>query len=191
MRTMKTFLSNRSGVALIEFAIVLPVLLLMLVGMVEATRFAIINQKLDKVANSMSDFVTQGYTIGTSNLNSFAQAVTPIMSPFSFTGTVIFSSVVNYSIATPPCAANIPCISWQYKVLGGDASRLGNVGSAAATIGGYNVISGQNIIVTEVFMQYTPLLSATSNLMKAFNAQTLYKVAVYKPRQGTMTTLGQ
>jgi len=72
--------------------------------------------------------------------------------------------------------------------MGTDASKIGTVGGAATVPGGYAVIPGQNVIIAEAFYYYTPLLGAT-NIVSAFTAQTLYKSAVYKPRQGMLTTL--
>jgi len=192
MQSWRFLKTCNSGVALLEFAIALPIMLTMLIGMIEATRFTIINQKLDKVANAMADFVTQSITIGVGNLDAFAQAVAPIMQPFAFSGTIVFTSVASFAGPTPPCAvANTPCITWQHKELGNSASQVGtNVGGSAVIPNGYTMSAGGNIIIAEAFMTYTPLLNATSTLISAFNAQTLYKVAVYKPRQGSLTTLG-
>lgn len=186
----KRFLHTcESGVALVEFAFVLPLLILMLVGMLEITYYALVNQKLDKVANSMADFVTQGTTVSVGDLNTFGQAVPQIMRPFSFSGTVVFSSVANFTSRNGPCRRNRSCVRWQQAILGTDASRIGNVGAIANLPSGYTVLSGQNVIVAEAYLQYSPLLTASSNFIPAFVPQTLYKIAVFKPRQGTLTTL--
>jgi len=179
-----------SGVALIEFALVLPILILMLVGMLELTYYSLINQKLDKIANSMADFVTQGSTVSVTDLNTFGQAVPQIMRPYTFTGTIVFSSVANFAVPTAPCLiTNTSCISWQRAILGGSSSQIGSVGGGATLPAGYTVSSGQNVIVAEAYLQYTPILSASSNFIAAFTPQTLYKIAIYKPRQGTLTVL--
>jgi Flp pilus assembly protein TadG len=191
MRHLYHFLKScNTGVALIEFAIALPVLLIMLVGMSELAYFTLVNQKLDKLASAMADFATQGTTISVGNINSFGQAVPHIMRPYTFSGTVVFSSVANFASPTPPCAtANVSCITWQRAILGTSTSRIGTTPGQATLPGGYTVISGQNIIVSEVFYDYTPLLSTSSNFISAFTAQTLYKLAISKPRQGSLTTL--
>ncbi len=184
--------SNTSGVALIEFAIVLPLLLIMLTGLIEITYYILVNQKLDKVANSMADFATQGNTIGVTDLNNFAVAVPKIMQPYNFTGTVVFTSVANYaSSPVAPCSAtNTPCITWQHKVLGTDNSLIGSPGGQPTLPANYPVIAGQNIIVAEAYQHYQPLLASSVNILPAFTPQTLYKIAILKPRQGMLTTLG-
>jgi hypothetical protein len=189
-RLMHFLRASETGVALIEFAVTLPVLLVMLVGMIELTYVTLVNQKLDKVAGSMSDFATQGRTISVSDINAFALAVPQIMRPFTFSGTVVFSSVANFRNPSPPClTTNVPCIAWQRAILGGDGSRIGGAGGIATLPDNYPVLTGQNVIVAEVFHNYTPLLGTSASFIAAFSAQQFYKVAISKPRQGTLTTL--
>lgn len=191
LRHFQRFLTScNTGVALIEFAISLPLLLILVIGLIEMTYFTLVNQKLDKLASSMADFATQGQTISVANINAFGLAVPQIMKPFSFNGTVVFSSVANFTTPTAPCLiTNVSCISWQRAILGSDASRIGGTGGIATIPGGYTVLSAQNIIVAEIIHSYTPLLSISGNFISAFTAQTLYKTAISKPRQGTLTTL--
>jgi hypothetical protein len=161
--------------------------------MLEATNYVIYNQKIDKIANSMADFVTQGTTVSRNELDNFAAVASrDIMQPYTFRGTIVFSSVASYASLTPPCAVKTNCLNWQYRALGGlgDNSRIGSNTNGTATLpGAYTVTAGQNVIVAEVFDHYQPLLSVSANFLSAFNAQTIYKIAVFKPRLGTLTTL--
>ena len=185
---------GNAGVAMIEFAIVLPLLLIMLIGLIELTNYILLNQKLDKLASSMADFTTQGTTVSPATLNGFGLAVPQIMKPYTFHGTVIFSSVANVTgltLPVPVCpVVRVPCISWQYKILGGDASHIGTARGPATLPNSYPVQPNQNVIVAEAFLQYTPILSSSSNFLPFFRPQTLYKVSVFKPRQGLLTVLG-
>lgn len=185
------FIKNNEGVALIEFAIALPMLLILFIGMVELGNFIIQHQKVDKVASSMADFVAQGSTVSITNLNDFGLAVPQIMRPFGFTGTVIFSSASRRpsNSGVPGCNISAPCIDWQHRILGSDTSNIGSTGTIPILPGNYPVINNQNIIIAEVFLHYTPILSVSSNIIPAFTATTIYKSAIYKPRQGTLTTL--
>ncbi len=185
---------GNAGVAMIEFAIILPLLLIMLVGLVELTNFILLNQKLDKLASSMADFTTQGTTVSPATLNGFGLAVPQIMKPYTFNGTVIFSSVASVTVLTlpiPVCPViNVPCISWQYKILGSDASHIGIAHGPATLPSNYPVQPNQNVIVAEAFLQYSPILSSSGNFLPFFKPQTLYKISVFKPRQGLLTVLG-
>ena len=186
-----SFLHKNNGVALIEFAVVLPFLLTMLLGMIELANYTLYQQKIDKVASSMADFVSQGNTVTTTDLNGFGLAIPYIMKPFNFDGTVIFSSASSTVKKDGRCRSRVACVNWQYKILGSDASRIGSTGSIPKLPGSYTIPSNQNIIIAEAFLHYRPILSTSSNFIAAFKPQTLYKVAITKPRQGTLTTLGK
>ncbi|MDE3060591.1 MAG: pilus assembly protein [Pseudomonadota bacterium] len=170
-----------SGVALIEFALALPLLLLLLAGAVEFGRFALMHQKLDKAASAMADFAAGSQGVSAADLDGFAQSAPQIVSPFPFSGTVIFSSVA--SPGTPNS------ILWQHGALGGSASRIGSSGGTATFLSGYVVPDGEDVIAAEVFMDYAPLLPVTTTLIPSLSAQTLYKIAICKPRQGMLTAL--
>jgi hypothetical protein len=190
MMEKRRLLRSQSGVALIEFAFVLPLLILILLGTIELARYAIIHQKLDKTANAMADFVTQRTTVSVPVLDGFADAVPQIMEPYAFTGSLIFTSVAFFSSPLPPCTgANVSCITWQHTAMGGASSQIGSPGGNATLPGGYEVLQGQNAIAAELFYNYTPILAATSVFIPALADHQIYKVAVYKPRQGTLTTL--
>lgn len=190
--THAPFLKQNNGVALIEFAIALPFLLLMLIGMLETANYTLQNQKLDKVANSMADFATQGNTISNADMNTFGLAVPQIMRPYNFDGTVIFTAVsrsIDNKVAGR-CNTTTPCINWQYRILGTDISRIGSSGSTAILPNNYTIPDGQNILVAEAFLHYQPILAVSANILPIFKPETLYKAAVFKPRQGTLRKLG-
>lgn len=180
-----TFLRRADGVALVEFSVILPFLLILLAGMLELANYTLQHQKIDKVANSMADFVTQGRSVSTTDLNNFGIAVPQIMRPFSFSGTVIFSSASRSTGGG--CSAG--CINWQHRILGSDGSRIGSAGGTPALPGGYVIPAGQDVIIAEAFLHYTPLLNISGSLIPAFTPQVIYKVAMFKPRQGALTVL--
>lgn len=74
---------NEYGVAAIEFALVLPILLLLLIGSVELTRFVLVNQKVEKVASQIADYVSQ-VEDPTNNLTAagLRNSFDTLMSPF-------------------------------------------------------------------------------------------------------------
>lgn len=174
-----------TGVAVIEFAFLLPIFIVLLIGTVELARFALVNQKLDKTATTMADFLTQRSVARFSEMDGFANSAVQIVRPFTFdNGSVIFSAVTFRDTGTPPCAGiNVSCISWQYRPTGTGNSRLGAIGGNAAFPGGYSVLPGQLAIVAEVTMDYSPMLSITGTIVPALSPQTIYKIAIFKPRQ--------
>lgn len=181
---------NNSGNALIEFGITIPILVIMLIGTIETGRYFIIIQKLDKIANSMADFTTQGTVVTRADLDAYSDAIPEIMKPFTFDGTVIFSSVAYFDLPTGACTGQkVDCITWQYTKLGNAGSKVGAPGGNATIPGGYNVGEGENLISAEISYNYTPLLAGSASIIPAFSPHILYKAAFFKPRQGTLVSL--
>lgn len=187
IRSAKQFLRAQEGLAYLEFAISLPFLLALLLGSVEVTRYILIAQKVEKTAISISDVVAQSETIGTTELNSIIPAAAQIMNPYTFTtnGYVIISSVTQTGT---PSVSNPPKVKWQYK--GGGTwvqpSQVGSLGATATLPTGFSLADKDNVIITEVFYNYAPLIVGN----KVISGGSIYKVGVFKPRLGDLSALG-
>jgi Flp pilus assembly pilin Flp len=59
MRTLKQFLKHDGGIAMMEFALLLPFLLMLLIGTLEVGRMLYAQQKVEKVAYVIADVVTR------------------------------------------------------------------------------------------------------------------------------------
>ena len=53
------FLRDRRGVAAIEFALILPILVLLCLGCFEVPRYVLIWQRIERAASGVSDLVAQ------------------------------------------------------------------------------------------------------------------------------------
>lgn len=89
------FFRNDDGLAAIEFAIILPVMLLLSLGAIELTDALAARRKVTLASSALSDLIAQQREIdGTYADNAFA-AVTMVMEPFSSEGlTSVVSSIV-------------------------------------------------------------------------------------------------
>ncbi len=177
-----TFKCDEKGLANLEFALVLPLLMILFMGSVELARYILVTQKTEKAAVTMSDLVAQAEDVGTSDLDILVQAVSQVMQPFSFAsdGYVIVSSVSRVGSASP-------AINWQYT--GGGtwthSSQVGSQGGEATLPTGFTLDPNEGIIIAEVYFRYTPMIAG--GILPVSN---LYKVGVFKPRLGELTTLG-
>ncbi len=172
------------AIAAIEFALVLPLLLIFFLGTLEVARFALIHIKLDKTAHAMADFLTQGNVVRFSDMDSFASSATQIMEPYDFNGSIIFTAATHRDVGIPPCTgSDVTCISWQYRPIGGNISRVGSPGGHAVFPGGYLVQPDQIAIAAEAFYNFAPLMSYTGQIVPELAPHTMYKISVYKPRQ--------
>lgn len=83
MKTSKTFYFNQKGSAIIEFAFVLPVLLIMLVGAIEIANYVYAHQKAQTAAENISNIINLQDNVSTTQLRSIASMLPRIVRPFS------------------------------------------------------------------------------------------------------------
>lgn len=75
------FSRNAHGAALIEFALALPVLLLLFYAAVELTRYLLFREKLESAAVQVIDIVNQESDVTASQLDSLFSAIPVMMQP--------------------------------------------------------------------------------------------------------------
>lgn len=186
LRRVIQFHKNQDGLAYLEFAIIAPFLITMFLGGVEITRYILITQKVEKVSFTISDVVAQGSTVSNTQLNNIIVATQQIMLPYSFgaEGYVIITSVKQTGAYT---VSNPPRVNWQYK--GGGTwtqnSQIGSPGTAATIPNNMTLFDKDNIIITEVFYNFRPLIPING----VIGTSQLYKVGLFKPRFGDLSTL--
>lgn len=184
MRSLKKLFKAQAGIAYVEFAITLPFLVMLFLGAVEITRYIIIIQKVEKVSVTISDLVAQSSTTTNADLAIIVQAASQVMRPFTFNSNayVIISSVTK-------TGTNTPKVNWQYTGGGTwtQASGVGTTNNNATLPTGFTMVDKDNIIITEVYYNYTPLMGSV--LHNVIGGGTLYKQAVFKPRLGDLTTI--
>ncbi len=176
----KLFYANH-GLAAMEFAVALPLLITLAFGTTEVTRYVLISQKLERVSITLSDLVTQSSSITTAQLNQIIPAAGQILLPYSFAndGYAIISSVKKTGTSNP-------VITWQYNSTGtAQTSRIGVNGGVATLPTGFTMVAGDAVIITEVFYNYKPILSGT-----IYSNSTMYRYSIFKPRLGDLTVLG-
>lgn len=184
---------SERGSVIAEFAAAMPVLVLLLLAGVEVSRYALLNQKLDRLATTMGDLVAQAETLSSAELNNLFFATPHVAWPFDITGrgVVIITSVgvqpppPGSPTGTPPSP---PTINWQRK--GGGtlltaASQIGtSAGSTASLPTGLQVRVNETVIAAEVYFEFSPMF-----LSVIVPPKRLYHRAFFRPRLGSLTTL--
>lgn len=77
--------ADRRGVAATEFAVILPVMLLMFLATVEVTSGIAVDRKVTLVARTLSDLVSQATTVSDNDLKNVFAASYGVMTPYSAT----------------------------------------------------------------------------------------------------------
>ncbi|NDE90431.1 MAG: pilus assembly protein [Alphaproteobacteria bacterium] len=183
MNNFTHFLKDTRGVAAIELAIVLPLLMTLFLGVVEISNFVLVNQRTEKMAYTISDVVSQGETITTAELDNILAATSEIMKPFPFNtlGHVIITAVHRNVNDTPK-------VAWQYEgggTLHDTHSHFGGPGFGSPLPQGFILNERETVIITEIYYNHENLVTTMFN---GSNPQ-LYKFAFYKPRLGALDVI--
>ena len=73
---------ERSGVAAVEFALLLPLMLALYLGGIEIGEALTINRKVTHVTSSLSDLVTQSKTISNNDIKNILDAAASVLTPY-------------------------------------------------------------------------------------------------------------
>jgi len=172
--------ANNDGVAGIEMGIITPVLLLLLCGGGEIGLYARSHFRASQMASTVADAISRYEAVTSADITSIFSVSSEVMGTEDFkeNGYVILSSVSRTGGATPK-------VAWQCK--GGVHARTSKIGAVTkdATLpGGLVLDATDDVIIAEVFYQYTPLFA---NVLPDLDEQ-LYKTAVFRPRLGSLTS---
>lgn len=80
---LRRFVNERHGVAAVEFALILPVMVLMYVGTVELTNAISVNRKVVATASTVGDLTAQASNIDDTSMSGILDASAAVMEPYS------------------------------------------------------------------------------------------------------------
>ncbi len=176
------FVKDRRGGVMVEFAFMMPVLVLVMLAGVDIIRFAMLQQKLNRAAVTMADLVSQYTTMSETQLDQLFLAIDPVIAPFDLgsNGRVIVSSISKADAASPIL------VDWQRAEAGTATatSNFGAEGGPATLPAGFTLDAGENLIVAEVFYDFAPLLYPV-----LVPPRRVEHHAMFRPRFGVLSAL--
>jgi Flp pilus assembly protein TadG len=151
-----------SGIAAVEFALLLPVLLTLFLGSYELSSLLLAYLKLESAAESAADLVAQtavSTVLQSSDFTNITNAVDQIMVPFPTTGT---SMKVAYASVTYNTGS--PVINWHTEVNGATAITVNSLPKgAAATNMGTNSTTDSVIVALVTYSYASPITYALAS----------------------------
>jgi len=84
--SIQRFRSNAEGVAAVEFALVFPVLILLLMGSFDVTRAFIAHEKIKKTAYTLDQLITKAPALNANDVQKTMAATTAILAPIDASG---------------------------------------------------------------------------------------------------------
>ncbi|MGE0230353.1 MAG: TadE/TadG family type IV pilus assembly protein [Flavobacteriaceae bacterium] len=93
-RLLRSFAKAREGVSAVEFALVLPILILLYLGGTELSHGITVDRKLTAMTSSVADLVSQAAIIEDDEMTGIFNAVSAILAPYDASdATVVVSSI--------------------------------------------------------------------------------------------------
>ena len=192
------------GVAAMEFALILPLILIMYVGALDVTRAVLASRNVDLLSRTISDIVSQQPTTAAmpaATVSLIFGAASSVMAPYSTTGLKLTVSAVDIKAKSDKTCCQA-LVRWSYtqggtlractnalsQVADGTRSAPGNIPAsiiAANNAGGFGYAAGATsyLIVADVSYAYVPFfptlpppLGNPSDWFKAGMSRTTYMV---------------
>jgi Flp pilus assembly protein TadG len=176
-RTAARFANDRGGIAATEFAMILPMMLVMLFGTIEISSGVAVDRKVTLVAQSVSDLTSRATSIGDTDITNYTSIGNAVLTPYPSAPLLVTISELYIDPAT-----SSPRVQWSK----GSAPRA--VGSVAplptdliAKDASGKALANQYLIFSEVKYLYTPAVGYVMG--KA--GVTLSDVSYTRPRLST------
>jgi Flp pilus assembly protein TadG len=166
---IRRFFQDRSGIAAVEFALTLPVMLALWLGMVELSQLMSASAKTSMAAQSVADLVSRYSTQGYSDPSGFSDlenAAATIMAPLPTASGNPLVSVVSANFNS----SGAPTQSWQCT----NGAMPGSY-SASSLLANAPGLTTQNsnltsVIMVTVIFSYSPTISGGINGPSSFTA---------------------
>ena len=154
-RLTARFAPNQSGVAAIEFAAVLPFLLVAYIGTVEFAQGVILSRKISVAVRNLADMTSQEQAaISNARIEAIARAARSAVSPYDPSR----ATMTVTSLQMQPNGSVV--VVWSDRFTGSGARTLGHpTGAPPHTVPAGLLTPGQSTIMAEVDYDYEPVMN--------------------------------
>ena len=169
-RSARELLVDRSGLAAVEFAMVVPVMLLLFFGTDEFSSGVAVNRKVTLMARTLSDLTSQNISVTDTQFTNFFNASQAIMTPYP---SAPVSSTISELYIDP--ATLVARVQWSK---GASPRATGTTVAIPTAL----QAGGTYLIYSEVNYKYVPSVAWFINQT---NGITLTDFSYTRPRQST------
>jgi len=165
-------IGDRRGLAAIEFAMLVPIMLVMFFGTVELSSGVAVDRKVTLAARTLSDLTSQSSSVSSTDLNSFFNVKNAMLTPYS--ATPVQATITELFVDPITLKARV-----QWSVGSAPRSTSSVVGIPTAL-----VVPGSYLIMGEVSYLYVP----TVGYVMSKSGINLTSTAYTRPRKTQCVT---
>ena len=140
-----SFARDRRGVSAIEFAMLLPVMVTLYLGVVEVSRGVAIDRKVTLTTRTMADLASRVTSINNADMTNMLNATSAVIAPYDQSMVKVVLSAVNID------ANGIAKIGWS-DTLHGSARAVGSTVAMPSVL----AVPNTTLIWSEVSYNYNP-----------------------------------
>lgn len=180
---LRWFARDTRGIAAVEFGLIAPILLVMLLGAVELTRAISIDRRFALVTSTVADLITRETELKAADINAIYQVAAQIMSPFDTTAltlTIVPVMRINNADRVYPSTGNRPSYP----------SGAGPAKCSPYALSNGMLAANEAVIVVEGTYVYTPLFPGTKDWNIFTTSVTWTEKAFAKPRKSSSVNFG-
>jgi len=153
----RSFGRREEGVAAVEFALILPFLLALYFGSMEASALFTADKRVNSISATVGDLISQwdpnDGKLPTSTLNDYFGASTGLITPYSSVGVKIVVSLVEVK------SDGTTKVLWSQGYGGGTARTVGTTYASLASSSTMNQVArGGCVVASETSYSYKPVL---------------------------------
>ncbi|ESX77812.1 MULTISPECIES: TadE/TadG family type IV pilus assembly protein [unclassified Mesorhizobium] len=176
--------SDRRGIAAVEFALIVPVLLIMYFMTMEASQAIETSKKVSRIGSMVADLVTQQQTIKAADLDAIIAIGSSTLQPYNRSKPKIIITAIQVTDETTPKVL----VVWSRKVVDG-VSSVDAIKDSATTVPSALKIKGTFLIRVESDLAYKPIITWSADgqsrfgLSSAFNSISMAETYYLRPRR--------
>jgi Flp pilus assembly protein TadG len=146
IQKVRAFRQDRQGVAIVEFAVALPVMLIAYLGTVDVTQMVMASRKITQLTSALADLTARAQTVAPADISNIFDAAQMILTPFSSTPAkmIISNIVIDSNGAARVC--------WSSQ-----RNSVALARGAAITIPPALRVPNTSIIMAQASYDYTPI----------------------------------
>jgi Flp pilus assembly protein TadG len=158
-RRPRLFVGNRRGMAAVEFALLLPIMIPLYLGAIEFAQGFDMSRKVTLIAAAVANITAQNTNLSTTAMSNILNASTSIIAPYSTSGLAVTVSCLSID------SNSVVAVDWS-ATLNGTARAVGS----KITIPSAFLVPNSQLIFSEVSYPYKPsfgyVLTGTLNLSR-------------------------